>query len=94
MPDTLMTDSERAAIRGEHDSDTYRWKVRSQIRERIEEGKTVDLLRDLAHDIEILREHYPEAWEALVNELEDEAIEDQMELVQEALASEQRRTQA
>lgn len=51
----LLTESEREAIAGEA-SDSYRYKTRSFLRDRIEE---------VAQDVEILEEHDPELLQEL-----------------------------
>jgi hypothetical protein len=58
----LLTEREREAIAGET-SDSYRYKTRSFLRDRIEK---------VADDVELLKEHDPD----LLDELRDAVCED------------------
>jgi hypothetical protein len=68
MPDTvseqmakrraLLTEAEREILAGERDvKDNYRYSVESRVRTRIRD--------ELPGDVETLREHYPEIFEAI-----------------------------
>jgi len=53
----LFTDREREILSGDADvKDNYRYKVESTARQRV---------RDIADDIEVLRENYPGVYEEL-----------------------------
>lgn len=62
MPDAgraLLTEREREILSGDADvTDNYRYKVQSTVRNRIR--------RHLADDLELLAEHFPEAWELVI----------------------------
>jgi hypothetical protein len=54
----LLTDAEREVLSGEREvKDNYRYSVESRVRTRIRD--------ELPGDVEALREHYPELFEAL-----------------------------
>lgn len=53
----LLTDREREILAGEADvTDNYRYKVESTARQRV---------RQMEHDVAVLREHYPEIFTEL-----------------------------
>jgi len=61
----LLTDREREVLAGEADvSDNYRYKVQSIVRNRIK--------KSLGDDIELLQEHFPEAYELVVDAYPEE----------------------
>ena len=52
----LLTEAERGVLAGESDAtDNYEYKVKSLVRLRIQ--------RQFEDDVEVLREHFPEAYE-------------------------------
>mgnify|MGYP007091094760 CR=1 FL=1 len=54
----LLTEAEREILAGERDvKDNYRYSVESRVRTRIRD--------ELPGDVETLREHYPEIFEAV-----------------------------
>lgn len=58
----LVTDREREIITGDADvSDNYEYKVKSVVRNRIR--------KRLGDDVEFLREHFPEAYDLVVDEV-------------------------
>lgn len=61
----LLTDSERAILSKEKDvTDNYRYKAKSIVRVRVR--------RRFAEDIDILREHFPEVYELIHDEVCDD----------------------
>lgn len=61
----LLTDAERQILSGEKEvKDNYRYKVESLVRKRINEK--------FRTDVEILREHYPEFFAAIKEEVCDD----------------------
>lgn len=61
----LVTDREREIISGDADvSDNYEYKVKSVVRNRIR--------KRLGDDVEFLEEHFPEAYDLVVDEVCDE----------------------
>jgi len=64
----LLTEAERDILSGEKDvSDNYEYKVQSLVRNRVR--------KKLGDDLDVLREHFPEVYEMIVEEIED-ATED------------------
>ena len=61
----LVTDREREIISGDADvSDNYEYKVKSVVRNRIR--------KRLGDDVDFLEEHFPEAYDLVVDEVCDE----------------------
>jgi len=61
----LLTEAERGVLAGESDAtDNYEYKVKSLVRLRIQ--------RQLEDDVEVLREHFPEAHRAIQQVVCDE----------------------
>jgi len=62
----LLTEAERDILAGEKDvSDNYEYKVQSLVRNRVK--------KKLGDDIDVLREHFPEVYEMVVDEVCDDA---------------------
>ncbi|MFY4816199.1 hypothetical protein ACOJIV_26485 [Haloarcula sp. AONF1] len=58
----LVTDREREIISGDADvSDNYEYKVKSTVRNRIR--------KRLGDDVEFLEEHFPEAYDMVIDEV-------------------------
>ncbi|WP_277540239.1 hypothetical protein [Haloarcula laminariae] len=65
----LLTETERDILAGEKDvSDNYKYKVESLVRNRVR--------KKLGDDVEALREHFPEVYEMVVDEVCGELQED------------------
>ena len=61
----LLTEREREIISGKADvSDNYRYKVESIIRNRVR--------KHFREDLEVLEEHFPEVYELVLEETDDE----------------------
>jgi len=61
----LLTDREREIISGDADvSDNYEYKTRSVVRNRVR--------KRLGDDVEFLREYFPEVYEMVVEEIDDD----------------------
>jgi len=58
----LLTETERDILAGEKDvSDNYKYKVESLVRNRVK--------KKLGDDVETLREHFPEVYDMVVDEV-------------------------